>query len=187
MGRSGYAAILVSALLLSACGTAATGSAAPIQPPSVPSLSTSNPPIGPVAAVSPILDFQGTTVEGASFRGATLAGRPSVFWFWAPWCAVCRAEAPDVAAVASRFQGRVSFVGIAGLGGPSAMRSFVRETGTGGFPHLTDLDGTLWSHFGVTVQPSFVFVTAGGKWQEVTGSLSGSDLARVAVQLLAAG
>ena len=47
--------------------------------------------------------FTGTTLEGASFDSSTLAGKPAVLWFWAPWCTVCRAEAPDVATVAAQF------------------------------------------------------------------------------------
>jgi hypothetical protein len=30
--------------------------------------------------------FAGTTVEGKPFSGASLAGKPTVLWFWAPWC-----------------------------------------------------------------------------------------------------
>jgi thiol-disulfide isomerase/thioredoxin len=47
------------------------------------------------------LDFHGPTVDGQEFDGAALAGTPVVLWFWAPWCTICRAEAPDVAAVAA--------------------------------------------------------------------------------------
>ena len=31
------------------------------------------------------LDFSGTTVSGDEFQGASLAGRPTLLWFWAPW------------------------------------------------------------------------------------------------------
>lgn len=31
------------------------------------------------------LDFTGTTVEGAPFDAATLAGTPVILWFWTPF------------------------------------------------------------------------------------------------------
>jgi thiol-disulfide isomerase/thioredoxin len=62
------------------------------------------------------LDFHGPTVDGQEFDGAALAGTPVVLWFWAPWCTICRAEAPDVAAVAAEYAGRVEVIGVAGRG-----------------------------------------------------------------------
>ena len=54
----------------------------------------------PAPAVPDQLQFTSTTLDGTPFDGADLAGRPAVFWFWAPWCPNCRAEAPQVAAAA---------------------------------------------------------------------------------------
>jgi len=38
------------------------------------------------------------------------------------------------------------------------MEAFVSENGVGGFPHLIDDDGSLWANFGVSSQPTFVFI-----------------------------
>jgi hypothetical protein len=35
-------------------------------------------------APSSLLAFNATLVGGGEFDGRTLAGRPAVFWFWAP-------------------------------------------------------------------------------------------------------
>lgn len=139
----------------------------------------------PAQATPEALDFTGTTVNGADFRGADLTGQPVVMWFWAPWCTVCRAESPDVAKVAKEFEGKVTFVGIAGRGPLEDMQAFVEETSTGGFTHVADVDGSLWSRFGVVAQPSFVFVTPSGEAQAFTGGLGEADLRDVANQLLA--
>lgn len=128
--------------------------------------------------------FSGTTLKGASFDSASLAGKPAVIWFWAPWCAVCRAEAPDVAAVAAEFAGRVTFVGIPGRGEVGPMRQFVADTGTGGFEHVADVDGSLWQQFGVVAQPAFVFVSSSGQSELVPSGLSGDDLRRMTQSLL---
>ncbi|MGH8775288.1 MAG: TlpA disulfide reductase family protein [Jiangellaceae bacterium] len=64
------------------------------------------------------LTFTATTVDGEQFAGSSLAGRPAVLWFWAPWCPTCVAEAPDVLAVADRHGDQV-----AGWGWPAWVRS----------------------------------------------------------------
>ena len=38
----------------------------------------------PPARADDRLDFTGTTVDGAPFNGASLAGRPAMLWFWTP-------------------------------------------------------------------------------------------------------
>ena len=129
--------------------------------------------------------FTGTTLDGATFDSASLKGKPQVLWFWAPWCTVCRAEAPDVAKVAAAFDGRVSFVGVPGRGKVAEMRTFVSETGTAGFRHVSDESGDLWNQFGVVSQPSFVFIDAAGHATRVTGSLDAEEL-RTRVQSLLA-
>lgn len=133
-----------------------------------------SPAVG-VAATDP-LGFSGTTLDGATLDAATLTGTPVVLWFWAPWCTICRAEAPDVSAVAAQYQGRVRVVGIPGRGEIAAMRAFVSETGTDGFTHVEDVDGALWNRFGVVAQPAFVFVDRAGKAQTFAGSLDAAQL-----------
>ena len=91
-----------------------------------------------------------------------------------------------MAKVAAEFEGKVTFVGIAGRGPLGDMQAFVSETGTGGFTHVADVDGSLWSRFGVVAQPSFVFVTPSGEPQSFTGGLGEKDLRDVANQLLPA-
>lgn len=122
------------------------------------------------------VSFTGTTLDGASFDSTSLDGEPAVLWFWAPWCTVCRTEAPDVVAVAEEFAGDVTFIGIPGRGEVGPMRQFVSETGTDGFQHVSDVDGSLWQQFGVVSQPSFVFVDSSGQTELVSSGLSADDL-----------
>ncbi|GAA2731455.1 hypothetical protein GCM10009867_05130 [Pedococcus aerophilus] len=72
--------------------------------------------VSPFAHVGAIPD----TVSGAAFDAATLTGRPVVLWFWAPWCTICRSEAPAVTKVAAEFAGQVDIIGVAGQGGARA-------------------------------------------------------------------
>jgi thiol-disulfide isomerase/thioredoxin len=156
--------IIAVTLLLSACSPA-VGPA------------PSGPAGGPETAV--------TTLEGSPFDAASLTGTPVVLWFWAPWCTICRAEAPDVAAVAAEYAGRVTFLGVPGLGEVADMREFVADTGTAGMTHVVDADGALWQRFGVVSQPAFVFVAADGTVQAFGGSLDPDSLRQTADELLA--
>ena len=132
------------------------------------------------AATPEVLRFSAHTVDGAAFDGASLAGKPVVLWFWAPWCTICRGEAPDVAAIAKQFGGRVQFVGVAGLGPVPDMQQFVSQTKTGGFIQLADVDGSIWNHFGIAAQPAFVFIRADGSDQSFLGGLGADDLRNMA-------
>jgi thiol-disulfide isomerase/thioredoxin len=128
-------------------------------------------------AVPDTLRFTGTTVDGRSFDAATLAGRPTVLWFWAPWCPTCKAQGPETAKVAAEFEGRANVVGVAGLDKPQAMKDFVADTEVGAFPNLSDEDGDIWKKFEITEQSVYVILDKDGK-TVFTGSLpAGKGLA----------
>jgi thiol-disulfide isomerase/thioredoxin len=131
------------------------------------------------------LDFTAATVAGPPFAGADLVDRPVVLWFWAPWCTICRAEAPEVADVAARLDGRVELLGVAGGGPVSDMQAFVEQTGTEGLTHIADTQGVVWRRFAVVAQPTFVFVAPSGELTSFAGSLGAEELAQRALALVA--
>jgi thiol-disulfide isomerase/thioredoxin len=114
------ATIVAAPLLLAGGGgsdavTPAASSAPVAVPETTPG--TASPP----AAVPDSLRFTARTVAGAPFSWSSLAGHSALLWFWAPGCSDCERLAPGVLAAAKASPG-VSFVGIAGLSGPAAMR-----------------------------------------------------------------
>ncbi|MGE0139356.1 MAG: TlpA family protein disulfide reductase [Ilumatobacteraceae bacterium] len=119
-----------------------------------------------------------TTLDGDAFDGATLAGIDAVVWFWAPWCTICRAEAPDVAEIAERYAEQVTFIGVPGRGQLAAMREFVDDTGTSTLLHAADLDGSVWSAFGVYGQPAYAFIDDTGEIEVFIGGMGGRALAK---------
>ncbi len=132
----------------------------------------------PPARADDRLDFTGTTVDGAPFNGASLAGRPAVLWFWTPWCPFCNQEGPSVSHVAAANP-QVTFVGIATRADAAAMRDFIDKYHLG-FTNLNDADGSLWARFNVPWQPAYLFVAADGTSTFVnnpTSAMSESDLA----------
>jgi thiol-disulfide isomerase/thioredoxin len=175
-----FVALLV-AVALAGCAPGGEPAATPATTATAPATTsaTAAPPTTISAvAVAETLRFQTKTVDGATFDGATLAGRPAVLWFWAAWCPRCRAAAPDVAAVQREYAGRVAVVGVAGLGsGQDAMRRFVADRGIGGFPNLADDQGVVWRRFGVTTQEYYVILDARGGVVH-KGALSIQDLRR---------
>lgn len=126
------------------------------------------------AGASPAFDAQ--LVGGGDFRSASVEGHDTVLWFWAPWCTICRAEAPDVVAAAEAFEGQVQVIGVVGRGEVEAMQDFVADTGTGGLDHLVDDDGSIWSDFGVSAQPAFAFLNDDGHVEVFAGSLGEAGL-----------
>ncbi|WP_116951806.1 redoxin domain-containing protein [Jiangella endophytica] len=190
-------AIALLAVLAGACGGDAGGAgtrAAPEEPTSSATTRTVTATTTPPVAVSPSpatpvpdqLDFVAPAVGGGTFDGASLAGQPAVVWFWAPWCPVCRREAPLIAELAGRYEGRVSFVGVAGLSGDlAAIEDFIDDGGVGAIPHIDDRAGEVYSRFGVTQQYDIGLVSADGTVDIVRGPLEEDEIEAVVERLAA--
>ncbi|MCG5452964.1 TlpA family protein disulfide reductase [Micromonospora hortensis] len=169
--RAATAGALVVALFgVAACtgtapgGPAAAGSApASTGTPPTPADAAPTPASGsPAAQVPDVLRFTGTTLGGAAFDAARLAGKPVVLWFWAPWCATCASQAWTVAEIEPRYRDTVPIVGVAGLGERKAMKEFVTEFDLGATPQIEDTTGALWKRFKVTEQSIFVIIDRNG-------------------------
>ena len=173
MTRSGkvLGAVLAVVLALTACA----GQTGPSNAPDAAKK--------PGASAEGGLDFTVATLDGSTFDGKSLAGRPALLWFWAPWCPTCVIEAPTVKAVAEQYAGKVAVVGVAGLDKADEMRHFVELTKVEGIEHLADEEGVVWKRFGVTTQSSYVLLDASGAITH-RGRLSPSELEQLLVQLV---
>ncbi|GAA4955521.1 redoxin domain-containing protein [Actinoplanes utahensis] len=185
--------VVTLALALAACGRATEPADTPAPPPATATAGTGSaaPAGSSSAATTPAqqtpatLRFTGTTLEGAAFDGASLTGKPVVFWFWAPWCPKCQAEGPAVAKIAEKYRDRVTVVGVAGLDpSPEKMKQFVDRTGTSGLPQLNDTTGALYKHFRVTSQSSYLFISPDGGTESATGPLDEDELSTLIEQHL---
>jgi len=136
-----------------------------------------------VAVATPLPVFSSTTLEGQSVTQADYQGKPTIMWFWAPWCSVCRAEAPTLANVANELDGSVDVVGVAALGSIDEMKTFVSDTGIENFDQLADPDAEVWSVFGVASQPAFAFISADGSIDVVQGSIDENEILERAATL----
>ncbi len=189
MRRLVIAAVVPCALLLGACGQdgASTGTE-PTSP--APSTSTGTATSSPTPektsgagtpATPELLDFTATTVQGKPFDGADLAGRPTVLWFWAPWCPTCRGQIPQVEALATDHGGDVNVIGVGSLDSAEAIAEFADDVD--GVTQIEDVDGELWKRFGVTEQSSFVVLDSEGVVSLEAG-YGGSDELEATVESL---
>lgn len=81
--RGLFTLVAVGALAVSGCGaTSGDGAAAPVG---------SDTSITTTGAGS--YEFTVATLDGATFDGRSLAGKPALLWFWAPWCPTCLGQA----------------------------------------------------------------------------------------------
>lgn len=118
------------------------------------------PPAASSAGPPADLGFEAVTLEGGTLDGEDLAGTPTVFWFWAPWCPTCRAQAPAVSDLALKYDGVVEVVGVGGLADEADIRDYAATVE--GPRHLVDPKGEIWQHFGVTAQSTYLVVDADG-------------------------
>jgi thiol-disulfide isomerase/thioredoxin len=165
---------LTGALLLGLAGCSGdTATESPAEEVSVTAEETTS---DSAPSASPIPSFTAVTLDGTEFTSTELEGRPSVLWFWAPWCSTCRAEAPDIATAAAALNGEVEVIGVGALGPVVDMETFVDDTNLADLRHLADEDARVWADFGVAAQPAFAFIGADGAIEIVQGSLNAEQI-----------
>ena len=139
--------IVLAAVVLAGCGSPAPSSGG-----------TGRSTVAPASAT-----FTAATLGGGTFDSATLAGRPAVLWFWAPWCPTCAGQAKTVRALADRYQGKVTVLGVAGMDKPAEMDHFVDIFRLTGMTHLADEEGVVWKRFGIAEQSLYVLLDGAGQ------------------------
>ena len=64
------------------------GSTPLVEPTNTPE-SEMKAPADPAVVANPLPVFSSTTLDGQSVTQANFEGKPTIMWFWAPWCSVC--------------------------------------------------------------------------------------------------
>ncbi len=122
---------------------------------------------GPSLAAAP-----SCTAVGSSGR----SGTPVVVNLWASWCAECNAEAPTISAAASRYAGKIQFVGVDILDARPSAQGYIAKYAMS-FPSVFDPQDTIGRSWGLIGQPNTLFFDAAGrKIATVIGPVSATDL-----------
>jgi hypothetical protein len=82
-----------------------------------------------------------------------------------------------VLATDRQFSGKLNVVGVAGLDGAAAIRTFVADQKLGAVTNLFDTTGTVWKKFKITRQGMYVLLDATGKVR-YTGVVARGELAK---------
>jgi len=109
---------------------------------------------------------------------AELRDFPVVVNFWASWCIPCREEASAFRAVATRYSGRVAFLGMDIQDLKSAARGFLRRYKVN-YVSVRDGSGSTYGAYGLTGVPETYFIDREGRAVgHAVGAISRRDLER---------
>ena len=113
-----------------------------------------------------------------SLQLSSLRGKVVVLNFWASWCQPCKLEAPDLAASAKKWSGRVVVLGV-DVNDPSGdARSFMRKYGIT-YPIVHDNKNVTSPKYGLTGLPETFFLDRRGRIvSHVISGIKAADLQR---------
>ncbi len=99
------------------------------------------------------------------FALATLAGadRPTLLWFWAPWCPVCNGEAPKIERMAAESNDEMTVVAIGGRDQAANGPAFVEQHGLRSPMLLFDEPMAAWEAYAIPGQPVAVLLDREGR------------------------
>ena len=135
---------------------------------------------GPRAAVGDHApSVAGTTLDGAAFDLASLAGKPVLINFWGPSCVPCRDEFPLLEAKLKAHGAEgLTVVGVLTDDPVDPARAFVAQYGAN-WVTVVDPDKTIKTAYRVIARPQTYFVDRSGVIRSIqVGELTDADFER---------
>ena len=133
-----------------------------------------------IARDKPAPAFSGTTLDGAAFSLAGLAGRPVIVNFWGPSCIPCRDEFPLFKAkLEAHVADGLAIVGVLAFDPPAQARDFIAAYGAT-WPTVDDPDGAIRTLYRVAARPQTYFIDRAGILRGIqVGQLTDADFERL--------
>jgi thiol-disulfide isomerase/thioredoxin len=88
--------------------------------------------------------------------------KPTLLWFWAPWCPVCGGEAPKIQQLAERGD-TLNVIAIGGRDDLANAPAFVARHGLTAPTLLFDESMRVWEHYRIPGQPGAVLLDTDGR------------------------
>jgi tetratricopeptide (TPR) repeat protein len=128
--------------------------------------------------VLPVPTVEAQRLDGGMARVG--GGRPAVINFWAPWCAPCNVELPQLVDLAGRYRGEVDFAGVSvELKDLDSVRASIKKFNIPYEQFLAD-DGLMQRFFGssddAALPSTFVFGADGGLRRLFRGAITEADV-----------
>jgi tetratricopeptide (TPR) repeat protein len=128
--------------------------------------------------VLPAPTVEARPLDGGMARVA--GGRPAVINFWAPWCAPCKLELPQLVDLARRYRGEVDFAGISvELKDLESVRASIGQFNIP-YPQFLADDSIMRRFFGsndeAALPSTFVFAADGRLRRVFHGAITEADL-----------
>ena len=101
-------------------------------------------------------------LDGGQAVGLKGINQPAVVNFWATWCRPCVQEHGVLTAAASRYSGKVRFLGVVYEDTEERIRAFLKRSGAA-YPTLIDEAGKTAIAYGVYGVPETFFIDAQGQ------------------------
>jgi peroxiredoxin len=131
-------------------------------------LLATRPPIDATAVHSPLLgtaapDFSAPSLDGRTVSLHSQRGNIVILTFWASWCAPCKQESPNLTSFAWTHRSQhVRVIGVVFNDTVASARSFARYYGAL-YPSVSDPQGTIAFHYGVTAPPTTFVIDRSGR------------------------
>ncbi len=157
--------LLVTALLIAACGGAASEEVtstglANLADATTRGVNNAQRGLDP-GQLAP--DFEMQFGDGSRSRLSDWVGKPVVLNFWATWCAPCREEMPEFVAAFDRYQDDgLVILGVNAQETASQAAEFMAEYGVD-FPVALDTRGDVQQLYNVRGLPTTVFIDREGR------------------------